>query len=124
MNAVLWIVQSLLAAVYLLAGGMKVSQPIESLGKRMDWVRAAPPGFVRFIGAAELLGAIGLMLPLATGILPGLTVAAAVGLVIVQVSAAAFHLSRREASVVPMNVVLLLLAVVVVIGRLTIIRIG
>jgi hypothetical protein len=120
MNIVLWVVQGLLAAAYVLAGGMKLIQPIDALGKRMDWVRAVPPALVRSIGAAETLGAIGLILPMVTRILPGLTVAAASGLVLVQLSAASFHLSRGEGSRVPGNVVLLLLAVFVVIGRLAI----
>jgi hypothetical protein len=55
-----------------------------------------------------------------TGILPWLTVAAAVGLVIVQLGASALHLSRGEAARLPVNVVLLLLAVIVVVGRLAI----
>ena len=75
---------------------------------------------MRFIGAAEALGAIGLILPMLTGILPGLTVAAAIGLALVMALATAFHLSRGESSRVPGNAVLLLLALSVVIGRLVI----
>ena len=120
MNIVLWVVQGLLAAAYLMAGGMKLAQPIDSLGKQMGWVRDTPPSFVRFVGAAEVLGAVGLILPMLTGILPWLTVAAAVGLVIVQLGASALHLSRGEAARLPVNVVLLLLAVIVVVGRLAI----
>ena len=117
MTVVLWIVQGLLALAYVMAGGMKASRPLDVLGKSMAWVRAVPPAFVRFIGVAEVLGAIGIILPLATGILPWLTVAAAVGLVIVQVCAIAFHLARGETQRLPMNAVLLLLAVFVVVGR-------
>lgn len=124
MNVVIWIGQGLLAAVFLLAGGLKVSQPIESLSKRMTFVRAVPPPFVRFIGAAEVLGAAGLILPLATGVLPWLTVAAAVGLVIVQLCAAVFHISRGEASRVLTNAALLAMAVFVVIGRLSIVPVA
>ena len=124
MNIVLWVVQGLLAAVYLLVGGTKLIQPIDALGKRMDWVRETPTWFVRFIGAAEVLGAAGLILPILTGILPWLTVAAAAGLIIVQVSASAFHLSRGEAARLPVNVVLLLLAVLVVVGRLAIVPVA
>jgi putative oxidoreductase len=118
-NIALWIVQGLLAAAFLLFGFVKVSQPMDALGKRMAWVRAIPPAFVRFIGAAEVLGAVGLILPMLTRILPWLTVAAAIGLVVVQASAAIFHISRREVSAVPVNVVLLLLAVLVAIGRIS-----
>lgn len=121
MNMALWVVQGLLAAAYLLAGLMKVSQPIDSLGKSMGWTRDLPPAFVRFIGAAEGLGAIGLILPQVTGILPWMTIVAAVGLVVVQVSAAIFHASRREASALPVNAVLLVLAAFVAYGRLAIV---
>lgn len=121
MNIALWVVQALLAVAYLLAGVMKATQPLDSLGKSMRWVKDVPPGLVRFIGVAEFLGAIGLILPLVTGILPGLTVAAAACLVIVQVAAAIFHLSRSEASPVPMNLVLLILALFVTYGRLAVV---
>jgi putative oxidoreductase len=124
MNLVLWIVQALLAAAYVLAGSMKAFRPLEQLSKNMTWVSTAPAGLVRFIGIAELLGAIGLILPMATNIAPGLTIAAAAGLVIVQVCAIVFHLSRNEARMVPGNVVLLLLALFVIIGRVAIVPIG
>ena len=124
MNLVLWIVQALLAAAYVLAGSMKSFRPLEQLSKNMAWVKTTPAGLVRFIGIAELLGAIGLILPMATNIAPGLTIAAAAGLVIVQVCAIVFHLSRNEARMVPGNVVLLLLALFVIIGRVAIVPIG
>lgn len=121
MDIALWIIQGLLALVYLMAGGMKATRPIDVLGKAMPWVRTAPAGFVRFIGVAEVLGAIGLILPMVTGRLTWLTVAAALGLVIVQVGAIIFHATRREMQRLPTNIVLLLLAVIVVIGRLAIV---
>jgi hypothetical protein len=123
-NDLLWIVQVLLALAYLMAGVLKATQPLDMLSKRMSWVRATPAGLVRFIGVAELLGAIGIILPLATGILPWLTVAAAIGLVIVQLCAIVFHLARGEARVLPGNVVLLVLALFVVIGRVAIVPIA
>ena len=124
MNIVLWIVQALLAAAYVLAGSMKAFRPLEQLSKNMAWVKTIPAGLVRFIGIAELLGAIGLILPMATNVAPGLAIAAAAGLVIVQVCAIVFHLSRNEARMVPGNVVLLLLALFVIIGRVAIVPIG
>jgi hypothetical protein len=124
MNVVLWIVQALLAAAFLLVGSMKAFRPLEALSKRMAWVRDVPAGLVRFIGIAELLGAIGLILPMVTNFAPRLTIAAAAGLVLVQVCAIVFHLSRNEARVVPGNIVLLLLAAFVVIGRVAIVPIA
>jgi putative oxidoreductase len=120
MTVVLWIVQALLAAVYVLTGSMKALRPLEALKKSMAWVSAVPAGLVRFVGIAELLGAIGLILPMVTNTAPRLTVAAAAGLVLVQVCAIVFHLSRHEARVVPGNIILLLLALFILIGRVTI----
>ena len=124
MNVVLWIVQGLLAAAFLMAGVMKVTQPIDALGKQMGWVRDVPLGLVRFIGVAEALGAVGLILPLLTGVLPWLTVAAAIALAVVMVFAAVFHLYRAEASRMPASVVLFLLALLVVVGRLAIVPVS
>jgi len=78
--------------------------------------------FVRFVGISELLGALGLILPLVTGILPWLTVLAATGLTIIQALAIfSEHLPKKEYNVIPVNIVLLALAVFVVIGRWTLI---
>lgn len=118
MNIVLWVIQVLVALAFLMAGFMKTFQPIEKLKDQMTWVTAVPPAFVRFIGIAELLGGVGLILPALTHILPWLTIAAAVGLVIAMISATVFHIARGEVSprlVAP--VVLLLLAAIIVIGR-------
>lgn len=121
MSVVLWIVQVLLALAFLMVGFMKLTQPIATLNKRMAWTAAVPSGLVRFIGLAELLGGIGLILPMLTGVLPWLTVAAAIGLSLVMVCAAIFHLTRHEASNVFVNIVLLVLALLVVVGRLAIV---
>jgi len=119
MNIALWIVQGLLALAFLLAGFMKATQPVATLTKNMSWVSAVPIPFVRFIGIAEILGAIGLILPALTGILPWLTIAAGVGLVVVMLSAAIFHISRKEYPNIGPSVVLLLIAAFIVVGRLT-----
>jgi uncharacterized membrane protein YphA (DoxX/SURF4 family) len=121
MNVALWVVQVLLAVAYLAAGVMKASQPIDRLSKRMAWTGEVSPSLVRFIGIAEVLGGLGLILPMVTGIAPSLTIAAAVGLVLVQLLAFAFHASRGEVSDLPVNVVFLLLAVVIVYGRLAVV---
>jgi putative oxidoreductase len=85
----------------------------------LHWTAVPKIAQLIFIGVAEILGAIGLILPAITGIAPWLTVTAAAGLVVVMVSASTFHASRREYSNIGMNVVLLLLAVLVIVGRLT-----
>ncbi|MEU7871810.1 DoxX family protein [Dactylosporangium sp. NPDC049140] len=70
MNVTLWIVQILLGAAFVLAGVMKSTQPKEKLQPNLPWVEDLSPGTVRFIGVAELLGGLGLILPAASGILP------------------------------------------------------
>ena len=82
-NVVLWVVQGLLAALFLFAGGMKLVLPIEALAGPI----ALPGLFMRFIGVAEVAGAIGLVLPSLLRIRPRLTPVAAVGLVIIMIGA-------------------------------------
>ena len=76
-NVILWIVQGLLAALVLFAGGMKLVLPVEAMAGPL----ALPGPFLRFIGVAELLGAVGLILPGLLGIQRQLTPVAAAGLV-------------------------------------------
>jgi hypothetical protein len=113
----LWVVQGLLALVYLLAGTMKTTLPIAALTARWGWPGTVPPALIRFIGAAELAGALGLILPAAARVLPRLTPTAAVGLVVLQLLAMLFHLSRGQASVLPINLTLAALAAFVAWGR-------
>jgi uncharacterized membrane protein YphA (DoxX/SURF4 family) len=117
MNIFLWIVQILLAALFLMAGSLKLTQPVDKLEKTMSWVASFPKPVVRFIGAMEALGAIGVILPWATGIAPVLTPLAAVGLAVIMVLAAVHHLRNKELQSLPVNGVLLVLALIVAIGR-------
>ena len=80
-------------------------------------MRDVPRGLVTFIGSAEILGALGLILPAATGILSWLTPFTTVGLGLVMVLAAGFHATRHEYSGIGMNAILLLLAAFVAYGR-------
>jgi uncharacterized membrane protein len=96
---------------------MKGFLPLATVKKNMPWANHVPAGLVRFIGIAELLGAIGLILPAVTHILPWLTIAAAGGLVLAMICAAIYHASRREFSSIGVNVVLLLLAAFILLGR-------
>src|SRR5437762_3699724 len=83
MTYALWIVQGLLAAVFLFTGGMKLVLPLE----KMTGPVPLPGLFIRFLGVAEILGAIGLILPGLLRIRPGLTPLAASGLVIIMIGA-------------------------------------
>ena len=117
MNIILWIAQVLLAAMYGMAGGMKTFQTAKAK-EMFPWAKNRSQGFIRFIGIAELLGAAGVILPIVAGILPWLTVLAAIGLALIQILAIfTEHLPKKEFNVIPMNLVLLALSVFVVIGR-------
>lgn len=119
MNIALWTVQGLLAFVYLAAGGLKVIRPREKLVAtgQLDWMKDHSDAAVKAVGAVEILGALGVILPEATGIAPILTPIAAVGLVIVQIGAMRVHLTRDERQPLPINVILLLLAAIVAVAR-------
>lgn len=117
MNIALWIVQALLAIAFAMAGLLKITQPKEKLAVQMGWVDNFTPTTIKVIGALELLGALGLILPLLTGVLPWLTPLAALGLALTMLGAMATHFRRGEYMNLVANVVLLLLAVFVAYGR-------
>jgi DoxX-like family len=110
LNGLLWIVQGLLALVFLCAGGMKLVLPLEAL---VAGPIALPGLFMRFLGVAEVLGAIGLILPGLSRIRPGLTPLAAGGLVIVMTGATVITILGGDLGValVPLTVGLLSLSV-------------
>jgi uncharacterized membrane protein YphA (DoxX/SURF4 family) len=83
MNIALWIIQALLALLFLFAGGMKFVMSIEEMTKQIP----LPGWFLHFIGVCEVLGALGLIVPWLTRIRPGLTPLAAAGLVIIMAGA-------------------------------------
>jgi putative oxidoreductase len=114
----LWVAQVLLALVFGAAGVMKLTTPLADLGAMMNWVTVSPEALVRFIGFAELAGALGMILPALTRILPFLTPLAAAGFAVIQVLAIGTHASLGETgSTLPMNLVLLALALFVGWGR-------
>ncbi|HEY8601080.1 MAG TPA: DoxX family protein [Thermomicrobiales bacterium] len=117
MNIVLWVVQVLLGLMFIFAGITKALRPLDTIIATMGWAAHVPPPLVRFIGIAELLGGLGLILPALTGIQPGLTIWAGLGLALTMLLAAGFHAARREFSGIGVNVVLLLLAALVAYGR-------
>lgn len=114
----LWAAQVLLALAYGAAGSMKLITPVADLGAMMNWVNSSPELLVRLIGLVELLGAIGVILPALTRILPFLTPLAAVGFSVIQVLAIGTHAALGEtASTLPANLVLLALSLFVAWGR-------
>jgi len=118
MDITLWILQCFLAIMFLMAGIMKLTQSKEKLMEKVgEWISDWDIKSIRLIGALELLGALGLILPMLLNLIPVLTIAAAVGLGITMIVAAFIHLNRKENKQVVMNIVLLLLAVFIVVGR-------
>jgi uncharacterized membrane protein YphA (DoxX/SURF4 family) len=119
MNLALWIVAIVLAAVFAGSGLMKQFVPKDKLVKSgQGWAQDFSPTTIRLIGLAEILGAIGLVLPAAVHIAPILVPLAAIGLVLVMVGAAIVHARRNEPMNIAVNLVLIALAVFVAWGRL------
>jgi uncharacterized membrane protein YphA (DoxX/SURF4 family) len=120
MTYALWIVQGLLALLFLFAGVMKFIMPIEEMTKEIQM----PGAFLRFIGVVEILGALGLILPSLLRIRPGLTPLAAAGLVIVMIGATVIGLMIGSVVTALMPFVVGLLAAFVAYGRWKLAPIG
>jgi DoxX-like family/Protein of unknown function (DUF2523) len=105
-----WIIAALLALFYVYSGALKMLRSADQLRPMMRWIDSMPPRFVRFIGVLEVFGALGLILPPFIGIASALALAAAIGLVLLQVGAMSLHLSRGEAKLTGLNVGLLAIA--------------
>ena len=117
MNVFLWVLQIVLALMFLMAGVMKATQPKERLVEKLPWVEDFSSGTVRFIGVAEILGALGLVLPAALDIVPVLAPLAATGLAVLMVLAMNVHRRRREPQAIVFNLVLFAIAVLIAVGR-------
>ena len=117
LNVTLWAAQLIVAPLFVLVGYTHAAAPIEVAIQRAPWVASLPVALVRFIGVAELAGAIGVLLPAAARIRPMFTPLAAAGLATMMLLAIPFHLLRGEASAVGINLVLGSLATLVVLGR-------
>ncbi|GIO32870.1 MULTISPECIES: DoxX family protein [Paenibacillus] len=116
MNFVIWIIQGLVALGFVYSGWLKAFQ-YETAKKSWGWVKDVSKGFVVFIGLAELVGALGVILPQALDIAPVLTPIAATGLAVVVLLGALFHIKRKEYRDIGVNIVFFALAVFVAICR-------
>jgi putative oxidoreductase len=117
MNIALWVVQVLLALFALAAGVNHGIRPLSDAVQTSPWIAALSPALVRFIGCAELAAALGLVLPAATRIPPWLTPLAAAGLALIMLLAIPFHITRGEANVIGLHIVVSALALFVAWGR-------
>ncbi len=117
LNIALWVGQGLLALVFLMTGIMKIARSRRKLiaDPRMGWAKEFSSVQIRAIGAAEALGAVGLVVPWWTGIVPLLTPIAALGLVATMVGAIGVHVRRKEP--IEMPAALLVIALLVAVGR-------
>lgn len=118
MTVFVWISQGVLAFVFLASGITKLTKSRPELLSRMPYVEDLSPVEIRAIGILEVLGALGVVVPVATGVLPRLTPIAAAGLTLIMVGAVLMHLRRGEFKYLPLNGFLILLAVIVVVGYL------
>ena len=117
MSTTLWIVQIVLAAMFLMGGMMKLTKTKEQLAEKMAWAEDFTQGQIRGIGMLETLGALGLVLPSGLGILPWLTPMASAGLAVVMLGAILTHLKRKEVGQALVPLVLAGMLVFVTLGR-------
>lgn len=117
MNVFLWVLQGILAAAFLMAGLTKLTQPREKLLEMLAWVEDFSTPTLRFIGITGIAGALGLILPAATGIAPALTPVAAACIALVMVLAIGVHARRKEYPLIGINVVFFIMAAVIARGR-------
>lgn len=112
-NAALWVIQGLLAALFLFAGGFKLALPLAALAK----VSPLPAAFLKFIGVCEVTGAIGLVLPGLLRIRTDLTPLAAAGLVIIMIGATVVTVATQGAAPAALPFCVAILAATVALGR-------
>jgi putative oxidoreductase len=118
-NIGIWVVQAMLGLSFAVGGFMKLVLPVATLlDMGVDYAGALPLALLRFIGAVEFAGGIGVILPAALRIKPTLTPMAAAGLALIMVLAAGFHITRAEWSDLPANMILAAMAAFVIWGRL------
>jgi uncharacterized membrane protein YphA (DoxX/SURF4 family) len=128
MNLALWIAAGLLAVVFLASGSTKLLVPKENLDGLLqrlgpaaqatgEWTRDFSSGALKIIGVLELLGAVGLILPAATGIAPVLVPVAASGAVLLFTGAVIMRLRRGERATIMLDLIYLAMAAFVASGR-------
>lgn len=119
MNITLWIFQGVIAAIFLMAGMMKTTQSKEVLKEKIGgWVEPVPAGTIKLIGILELLGAIGVILPVLLNFSPMLVPLAAIGLGCTMVGASVVHFKRNETKQAVFNLMILGMTAFVAYGRI------
>lgn len=119
MLTALWIAAGILAALFTIAGLVKIATPRDKLAEKMPWTADATDTQVKLLGTAEVAGAIGLTLPAVLNIAPVLVPIAAICLAVTMVGAVAVHVKHREPLAAAMPAIVLgLLCLFVAYGRL------
>lgn len=117
MNTALWIVQIVLALVFVVTGGLKLVLPLDKIAERMGKKDGFSPRVMRIIGLLEVMGAVGIVLPAWTEILPWLTPLSAGGLMLTMVGAAFENVRHKHFPMIMLNFLLGVLAIFVIYGR-------
>ena len=117
LHITLWVAQFVLGLTFSMAGIMKLITPVSELKIALSWVNEMPEWLI-LIGVAELLGGIGLLLPSLLNIYPRLSAFAALGLLIIMILAAGYHLIHQEFSSIPINIIFGSLSYFIAWGRL------
>jgi DoxX-like family len=117
-NIALWIASALIVIVLLPAAAVKLVRSKAALQEQMKWAEDFSAVQVKLIATLEVLGSVGLFVPVLTGILPILTPLAAVGLAILQIGATIVHVRRGEAKGIGINLFVVVLAIFVAVFRL------
>lgn len=118
MNVALWIIQIIVAALFLTSGSLKLVLPKDNLRKVFEWIEDYSEQRLRFIGAFEVLGGLGLFLPGVYSTLEILIPLAAIGLTVIMILASLVHYKRDEKNNLIVNIIVLLLLLLIAAGRL------
>ena len=117
LTVALWTAQVGMFLLFAGTGVWKLTTPVAALAATFPWMGDVSPAFLRMTAVFDLLGGVGVLLPTLTRVKPGVTVLAALGCALLQISAIGFHVKRGEAANTPFNVFLVALALFVVWGR-------
>lgn len=118
LHITLWVLQVALAFFFVMVGYAHALAPFDQVSQQAVWMKQVPRALSLFIGYAELVGGLGLIVPAATRIAPWLTPLAAIGLATIMILAIPFHVVRGEASVTWIHALLAGMALFVAWGRL------
>lgn len=117
LSLVLWLVQLVLALLFAGVGFMKITQRHKRLAENLRWPEDFSPATVKFIGVMEVLAAVGLVVPEASGSFPVLTPLAASGLTVLMALAIYVHVRRGERNRIALAAILMILSLLVALGR-------